>query len=91
MIELSVCPSPAQSRNCRCLLTEPKLTRKPSLLDLKAASDEAEQKTDPATSLANHLSEYETGRLAECLGVRFQTVYNTVLIHFYVSSVARER
>ena len=54
------------------ILTEPKLTRKPSLLDLKKAAEDSESKTtDPAENLAKHLSEYESERFAESLGVSF--------------------
>ena len=47
------------------VISEPKLTRKPSLLDLT----KQDEPKDPAESLAKHLSEYESERFAESLGV----------------------
>ena len=45
---------------------EPKLVRRPSLLDVSKIED---GNKDAAERLATHLSEYECGRLGESLGV----------------------
>lgn len=49
-------------------VTEPKLVRQPSLLDLSKI--EEEKPKDAAEKLANHLSEYETKRLGESMGLQ---------------------
>ena len=48
-------------------VSKPKLVRQPSLLDLSKIDEEKPQ--DAAEKLASHLSEYETKRLGESMGV----------------------
>ena len=48
-------------------IPEPKLTRKPSLLDL--AKIEEQKPADSTAELASHLSEFEMTRFGETLGV----------------------
>ena len=58
-------------------VSKPKLVRQPSLLDLsKIENDDKPQ--DAAEKLASYLSEYETKRLGESMGVSYITYISSL-------------